>query len=123
MKKRLLTLGCVILTCICSFAQQANGNNENDAETVLCMLNEGDNLWIGTKGVKGIAFRLLRIVIDFNGLTGLGTAVIQIHVKLAFIRNVVHRVSKENVVGKHGVGFTDVKPHRLLHHDWYRGHG
>ena len=48
MKKRLLTLGCVILTCIYSFAQQANGNNENDAETVLCMLNEGDNLWIGT---------------------------------------------------------------------------
>ena len=50
MKKRLFTLGCIIFTCFCTFAQLKNWNSHTSHEMVVCMLNNENNLWIGTNG-------------------------------------------------------------------------
>ena len=109
MKKRLLTLGCVILTCIYSFAQQANGNNENDAETVLCMLNEGDNLWIGTKGglVKLNKTTGERLFFDqSDGLPQTTVAALAMNE-----HGEIWASSKECIIAKfNGTGFETLKP-------------
>lgn len=50
MKKRLFTLGCMVFTCFCSFAQLKNWSSHTSHEMVTCMLNNENNLWIGTNG-------------------------------------------------------------------------
>lgn len=49
--KRLFSISiCVILSCICTFAQLKNWNNYTNTNMVICMQDEGEVLWIGTNG-------------------------------------------------------------------------
>ncbi len=50
MKKRLFTLGCMVFTCFCSFSQLKNWSSHTSHDMVTCMLNNENNLWIGTNG-------------------------------------------------------------------------
>ena len=50
MKKILVTLGCLVLTCLCAFAGLKNWSSYTNHDMVLCMLNDGNHLWVGTNG-------------------------------------------------------------------------
>ena len=50
MRKITFTLGCLMLSCICTFAQLKNWSNYTNTYMVMCMQNDGEYLWIGTTG-------------------------------------------------------------------------
>ena len=50
MRKMTFTLGCLMLSCICTFAQLKNWSIYTNTDIVMCMQNDGEYLWIGTNG-------------------------------------------------------------------------